>query len=318
MYQKIDDIDAHDTAAPQQTDDTRSATRAWLMVCVILGFSAMLAGTIWKLSLKPLELTHPAAQPSAIAAFNTVQSEPRASVRRARLIDFVQNHTDSPVINSARQQLRIMDEYEASDWAAVSNAMFSDALSPLEKRLSLDRYISQWGEGLVGSRDEKVKAYKSELGDLNESETIDRRQKTEASPISGTIDGTRMAGGQTIHTIVPSYPIATTTPLPAPAPIIPTAEITPLQIRKSKRPEYPRRAYSRGISAVVEVTYNVDEKGRVVLAKVTNVDAPRYGSDFKRAAKRAARKTSYFPRIEDGVAVPVTGITKTYVFDPSR
>lgn len=318
MYQKIDDIDGHKIAPTTQTDDNRSATRAWLMVCVILGFSAMLAGAIWKLSLEPIVLTHPAAQPSAIAAFNTAQSEPRASVRRARLIDFVQTHADSPVINSARQQLRVMDEYEASDWATVSNAMFSDRLGPLEKRLTLDRYITQWGEGLVGSRDTEVKTYKSELDSLTKDETIDRRQKIEASPISGNIDGSRMAGGQIYSAIEPSYPLATTTPLPAPAPIVPTADITPLQIRKSKRPEYPRRAYSRGISAVVEVTYNVDEKGNVVLAKVTNIDAPRYGSDFKRAAKRAARKTSYFPRIEDGVAVPVTGITKTYVFDPSR
>ena len=316
MYQKIDEIDGPDMAIAPQAKENGTTARRWLLACVIIGFLAMLAATIWKLSQDPIVLSHPADQTDAVTAFNKVQAEPRAAVRRARLIDFVQTHPNSPVINSARQQLRVMNEYESDDWAALSDAMFSDVLSPIDKRVALEHYTTQWGEGLVGSRDTDIESYKSELDSLSENKSVDRRQKIEASPISGEIDGTRMAGGH-VRTIAPSYPvIAPTTPQPAPRAITP--EIISLQIRTSERPDYPRRAYSRGIPAVVKVTYNVNEKGRTVLVKVTDVQATRYERDFKRAAKKAAQKTRYYPRTVNGVATPVTGITKTYVFDPSR
>jgi len=104
-----------------------------------------------------------------------------------------------------------------------------------------------------------------------------------------------MAGGQVFRPIKPSYPIPEVV-IYNPAPIIAAPKVIDLEIRKSKRPEYPRRAYNRGIPAAVDVSYNVDTKGRVVLVRVINVDADRYSRDFERAAKRAARATRYYPK----------------------
>lgn len=322
MYQKIDDIDGESgAAAPEsakasaQNSAGNSAAHKWLLLCVVLGFSIMLAAALWKYTQKPVTLTHSADQAEAVAIFNRIQAEPRGSIRRAKLIDFTANHPESPVINGARQQLRVMNEYEAADWAALSDIMFSSTLGLDAKNIALQTYITKWGEGLIGSRDAELAAFKTGLDPDSETAVIDRRQKPEPSPIPSTIDGAKLAGGQTLRTIAPSYPapppIVTT-----PAPRLRTSEVVPLQVRRTKRPNYPRRAYSRGIPAKVEVSYNVDTKGRVQLVKVINIDAVRYESEFARAARRAARDTRYYPKTIDGVPAPVVDVRKTYVFNP--
>jgi len=105
MYQNIDDIEA--IHSPEETQLPYNDARFWLICLVVFGFSVMLAAAIWKYTQKPAIYIHPSDQPEAAQAFQKIQSETRASLRRARLIDFTQNHPDSPVINGARQQLRV-------------------------------------------------------------------------------------------------------------------------------------------------------------------------------------------------------------------
>lgn len=317
MYQNIDDIDTPDSppdARPKGPNGAPNDARFWLVFLVTVGFSVMFSAAIWQHSQKTPEYIHPSNQAEANAAFHKIQSEPRIAIRRARLIDYVASHPDSPVINAAKQQLRVMNDYEARDWSSLSDVMFSETRSEADKHFELNRYIEQWGEGLIGSRDEDLTLFKTELDATTSSPNIDRRHKPGASPIPESIDGSRMVGEQIFVSSIPSYPVYTD-------PIIevfdlPEPEIVEPKIRKSKRPEYPRRAYSRGIPAIVEVSYNVDAKGRVVLVKVIQSEASRYKREFERAAKRAARATRYFPQTIDGIPTPVTGITKTYVFDP--
>lgn len=313
MYQKIDDISAGEAA-----QDTKPAkARGWLFGLVLIGFSVMLAAAIWKYTQKPPSLTHPSEQAAAIDAFNRIQLEASPAIRRARLIDYIANHPASPVILGAKQQLRVMNDYEAKDWSALSDIMFSETLSPTDKQFELERFTARWGEGLVGTRDDDLAALRLSLQPSPEAPKIDRAHKPEGSPIPQTIDGTQMAGGHQTRPVLPRYPVQPVSPATV-QPQIRKPEVTPLRVRRNRRPDYPRKAYSRGVAAIVELSLNIDEKGRVRLIETIDVDAARYERDFERAARRAARGTRFYPREEDGRPVPVRNLRKTYVFDPEQ
>lgn len=76
-------------------------------------------------------------------------------------------------------------------------------------------------------------------------------------------------------------------------------------------PIYPRRALSRGIEGYVIVEFTVTKKGSV--ANPVVVDAKPKGI-FDLAAKDAARKFKYKPRVIDGVATEVTGVQNKITF----
>ena len=102
---------------------------------------------------------------------------------------------------------------------------------------------------------------------------------------------------------------------PPPPPRAPTAStIIEPKITKNRRPRYPKRARKRGISAVVELSLSIDDKGEVRMAEVLNVEAERYKKDFITASERAAMRTRYSPKTVNGKAVPTSGIIKRYVF----
>jgi len=56
-------------------------------------------------------------------------------------------------------------------------------------------------------------------------------------------------------------------------------------------PRYPRRAYRRNVSAVVELSLSIDDEGEVQMTEVLSVTAKRYERDFIKAAERAAMRT---------------------------
>lgn len=82
-------------------------------------------------------------------------------------------------------------------------------------------------------------------------------------------------------------------------------------------PQYPRRAIARDIEGYVTVSFTVTKTGRtrdvVVLEAVTKEGEAT--SVFDRAAKAAAEKFKYQPRVEDGVAVEVYGVKNRFVFE---
>lgn len=316
MYQNIDDIDG-DNAETGATTPAPNKARSWLFLIVILGFGLMLAAAIWKHTQKPEVFIHPSQQADAIEAFRDIQSEPRSAIRRARLIDYVASHEKSPVINAAKQQLEVMDSYESRDWSTLSNIMFVEQATQADKLFELNRYVDNWGEGLIGSRDAEISAFRDTLNTDIETPEIDRRHKPEGSPIPDNIDGSQMAGGQRARPVLPRYPTVRRTVPVAPQPRR-TVEIEPLRVRRARTPDYPRKAFSRRVPAIVEVSFNVDTKGRVVRVQTVRLEARRYERDFERAAIRAARGTRYYPRTEDGVATPVVDVRKTYIFDPER
>jgi len=313
MYQTIDEINPDSEATPPP-----QTARYFISLIVLIGFGIMLGAAIWAYNQDNSITPHPSQQSEAIDGFRRIQAEPRRAIRRARLIDYINAHPQSPVLSSAKQQLRVMNDYEAEDWARLSDIMFDDTLTALDQQFALERYIALWGEGLVGSRDSDISAFKSSLETALDSQNGNappsRRFIPEKSPISDNITTSQMVGGRIIRKARPNYPAP-----PPPPKISQTSrneQITPARIRTPRAPEYPRRAFRRGIAAVVELSLNVDERGRVGLIEVVSIDAPRYANDFERAARRAAKRTRFHPRTVNGVPAPARDIRKKYVFDP--
>jgi len=299
-------------------DEKDRRYRRLITLIVIIGFAVMLSAAIWAYNQDNSITPHPAQQSESIDGFRRIQAEPRRAIRRALLIDYIKAHPQSPVLGGAQQQLRVMNDYEAADWAELSDIIFDDTLPILDKQFALDRYIASWGEGLVGSRDSDIIAFKSSLATALEAQNgttpPSRKFIPEKSPIPDNITASQMVGGRVVRRIRPTYPA------PPPPPKVtlnlPRERITPARIRTLRTPEYPRRAFRRGIPAVVELSLNVDERGRVGLVEVVNIEAPRYASDFERAARRAAKRTRFHPKTVNGKPAPARDIRKKYVFDP--
>ena len=82
-------------------------------------------------------------------------------------------------------------------------------------------------------------------------------------------------------------------------------------------PEYPRRAASRGIEGFATVQFTVTTSGAtkdVVVVDGITKDGNET-SIFDRAAVRAAERFKFRPRVIDGEAVEVPGVTYRFVFE---
>lgn len=90
------------------------------------------------------------------------------------------------------------------------------------------------------------------------------------------------------------------------------AEMVPL-VRAP--PTYPPAAARRGIEGFVTMQFTVTENGRVKDIVVTDANPPNV---FERAAMDAARRYRYQPRLVDGEAVEVPGVTLTLNFKLER
>mgnify|MGYP000326954556 CR=1 FL=1 len=74
---------------------------------------------------------------------------------------------------------------------------------------------------------------------------------------------------------------------------------------------YPNRALSRGVEGFVELTFTVNELGRVVDPVVLYAEPEGY---FERAALGSIQQWQYSPAMDDGVAVPVFDVRQRIVF----
>jgi len=80
------------------------------------------------------------------------------------------------------------------------------------------------------------------------------------------------------------------------------------------QPQYPRRAQERGVSGYVIVELTVSGDGTVPPESIIIIEADPKGY-FERAARKAALKFKYKPKIVNGKPQPVTGVRYKFTFD---
>jgi len=80
------------------------------------------------------------------------------------------------------------------------------------------------------------------------------------------------------------------------------------------QPQYPRRAAERGVEGYVIVELTVAADGTVPPDSIVVLEAEPKGY-FERAAKKAAQKFKYKPKVVNGVGQQVTGVMYRFTFD---
>ena len=305
MYQTVDD--------PEQTEQDTAAERArsrrklWIMLVLaiaILAFVATFSGNR-KDNLPDTLIATKAER----ASYRTALSEAEVDLRRARLRDFETTYPKSELLPAVRAQLSVLDAHETKAWAVLTDAMYDPRADRITKLAAIETYEQAWGASYLGGRDDDIRALREALE--IEPEPVPSRELTGVkSPIPKNVPDSVMVGGP--RAVTP--PPAIVRPFVPPPVAAPKRQIVEAKVRKKVTPKYPRRAYRRNVSAVVELSLSIDDEGEVQMTEVLSVTAKRYERDFIKAAERAAMRTRYSPKTIDGKAVPTSGIVKRYVF----
>ena len=309
MYQSIDD--------PQEELDAleRGDKRVLIWVFTALCLGLVFAIVYWTSpgppANRPLDDNLRAEQ----TTYRKAISEIAAPMRRARLQDFSTTYPESRYMPSVEAQLDVINAHEAEKWTQLTDIIFAPRTSRADKLAALDRFESRWGGALLGGREEEIRDLRNEILQIkNTPQTPSRKLTDLKSPIPKTVPDNKLAGGPRPAALPP---IIAPPPPPAPAPTrIVELDIVQPRIKRSVTPRYPRKAIRRNINATVTLKLNIDEKGRVALAELVDVQASRYQKSFVKAAERAAMRTRFHPKTVDGVPRAATGIIKRYRFEP--
>jgi TonB family protein len=236
-------------------------------------------------------------------------------MRRARLKDFITTYPESRYMRAVQAQLDAINAHETAEWINVTNTAFAPKIKRDDKLAALKAYEMRWGGALLGGRDSEIKALREEILETKGIEPLpSRKLKNLKSPIPETVPDKLLAGGPR-PVISPPVIVAP----PVIKPIIPKVvelDIVQPRARRERTPIYPRKAFRKNVKAIVTLSLNINEKGRVKMIDVLSVEAERYEKDFVKAAKRAARRTSYYPKTVDGQPRAASGVVKRYKFDP--
>lgn len=307
MYQSVDDQDEIDFEEAQELSERRALMWKFVIGAVIILALVIIFGRPTERAAKPADT----AQRAERASYHMAITEPSAALRRARLKDFQTTYPESPRQAATTAQLTVLSQHETRSWAAVLDAQYDPGLSMPEKLSAIQHYEAEWGRAYLGSREAEISALRESLND--DAPLPDRKLKGGPSPIPKTINDRVMVGGPRAITPRPVAPRPQALPV-APKPAAPAPYVA--EITRNVTPRYPSRAQRRGVEAVVELSLDIDERGRVKTAELIAVDSDggRYERDFIRAAERAAMRTRYEPYVVNGEPVAVFGINKRYRF----
>jgi len=247
-----------------------------------------------------------------LTTYRKAISENQASMRRARLQDFLTTYPESERIEAVQAQLDVINSHEERQWKTVSDIVYGSKIDTSEKLTALNAYAEKWDASLLGGRSSEIQAMRDTLeGTIEETISPDRKLKDQPSPIPDTVPDNELAGGP--------RPVATQEPVfVPPVPIEPERiselEIIPPTVRRNVNPRYPRRAMRANVEATVTLKLNIDAKGKVAMTELVNAEARKYRKSFIKAAERAALRTRFHPKTVGGKPEPAIGVVKRYRF----
>jgi TonB family protein len=308
MYQVIDDQDEDEAGAPAR----------WSILPFIIGtiLAALVFFLVWLFS--PGQQIAPGQTietPASRSAYLKAISESNPAVRRARLLDYQNAYPDSDRTDAVEDQLDVINAAELRDWDNLFQTIYNDSMALDAKRSVMEIYETRWNGRLLGGRGEELVALKEKLDETKVVDSLpDRRLEAGKSPIPENIPSDTLAGAP--PRLAVTTPIFVPPPPPPPAPTIRrnTDVIEQPSVRRNVSPSYPRKAKRRKIGAVVTVSMNIGEDGRVDNAELVMIEAERYQKDFTRAALRAAKRTRFNPKTVNGRPVPARDVRKRYIF----
>jgi len=309
VYQSIDD--PQDELDALERGDRRGLIWLFAGLCLALVFGIV----YWTSPGPPAETPQSEFTRAEQVTYRKAISEIAAPMRRARLQDFITTYPESRYIPSVEAQLDVINAHEAERWTEVTDIIFAPKTSREEKLTTLDSFEAKWGGSLLGGREDEISELRNEILQTEEAPKIPSRKLTDLkSPIPKTVPDTMLAGGP--RPVAPPPPIIQPVePPPEPERVVELDIVQP-KIRRSVTPRYPRKAMRRNVKAVVTLKLNIDEKGKVAMTELVDVQASRYSKDFVKAAERAAMRTRFHPKTINGAPKAATGIVKRYRFEP--
>ena len=309
VYQSIDDPQEELDAL--ECGDKRVVIWLFTAICLVLVFAIVYWTSPSPKTLQPNNDIILAEQ----VTYRKAISETRAPMRRARLKDFITTYPESRYMRAVQAQLDAINAHETAEWINVTNTAFAPTAKRDDKLAALKAYETQWGGALLGGRDTEIQTLREEILETKDIDPLpNRKLKNLKSPIPETVPDTLLAGGPRP---VISPPVIVAPPvIKSIIPKVVELEIVQPRARRERAPIYPRNALRRNIKATVTLSLNINEKGKVKMIDVLSVEAERYEKDFVKAAKRAARRTSYYPKTVDGQPRAASGVVKRYKFDP--
>ena len=305
MYQVIDEQDDEDLAA-----GPRISILPFLIGAVL---AALVFFVVWLMS--PGQQIAPGQTvetPASRAAYLTALSEQSPAIRRARLLDYQRVHPDTDRSDAIADQLDVINADELGDWETLVQAVYNERLPLEDKRTALYDYEVRWNGRLLGGRGAELAELSVIVDETDPADALpDRSLEPGESPISESIPSDILAGAP--PRMAKLYPIE------KPEPEVPVVEvqkdvIVQPRVSRNQSPNYPRSAKRRNIGAIVVVSMDINEKGRVDSVDTLEIEAERYEKEFRRAAERAAKRTRFSPKTVNGKAVPAKGIRKRYIF----
>lgn len=234
-------------------------------------------------------------------AYQDILKETRTGVRLARWQDFIETAPESGYRQAARLHVSVLKAYEKTAWAHYSEHIYTVRANAEETTKARLHYVENWG-ALIRAEQLSVKE--------NEAASKALSFKTAKSIYAKDENVDALIGAPSIRVTTPrTYRRPPTQQKPKQI-----SAFQEVRVKTARKPNYPRSAKRRGVSAEVVLSLNIDDRGRVKITKLVSVKAKRYRGDFVRAAKRAARRSRFYPKIIEGVPVNTSNYQRTYTF----
>lgn len=317
MYQSVDDIHPD-----EQPDPSERPVWLWLIGLAIA--AALVAAAILNnggFSGATGQVDPLSPEPEARKAYLRALAEPQPALRRARLTDFLNHHSQNPRAGAVLAQLEVLDAAADQDWLATLTTAYDPRVEIDVRRQAVRDYRQEWGRYL-GGRDDDIDALLAEIDalegeDVPPDRTLARNPDTYAGipddQLAGGPYGSRRRNREYDRRSRVTY--RPTRPRSEPGDA--SGDVIAPSVLWNVSPRYPRRAMRRNVEAVVILSLDIDERGRVEEIELVNVQAARYANDFVRSAERAALRTRFNPKTVGGVPVEARSVRKRYRFELS-
>jgi len=151
MYQSVDDIEDGQDEKPE-----KEAGRLKLVAGLLVGVSILAGVAIFSSTEKPETDPGELVSKEQYEIYTKALSEPHPALRRARLLDFVQNYPDHDRRAAANAQLAVIQRADDRDWLSLQDIIYDPVQSRPAKLAALDLYEEMWGSVLLGGREEEV------------------------------------------------------------------------------------------------------------------------------------------------------------------
>lgn len=309
MYQTIEDDLQEDVQPPKGLSRPVIITAGGVLFLSVTLAAALLRSAPVTVTSDPI-----GPEPVARAAYLQALGEADPALRRARLTDYLSQHPGSARDAAVRAQLSVLDAAADRDWQATLTTAYDPRTDLNTRRRAVDAYHDKWGRYL-GARDAEIETLRAEIETLKTLDALpDRTLPRDPERYRGVPDDRLVGDRFGTEPRVIFRPSIETRPDSA----LRNGDVVGVRVRRNAAPRYPRSAERRGVEAIVTLSLTVDERGRVSVVDVIDVEAARYADEFVRAAERAALRTRFDPRTVGGVPIETSGIRKRYRFELGR